>query len=156
MDDNTKVIVKNTTKHPVTVILPDIRFQKVWPKDSEFAVKMEVLKEAVFDTGFQVFLEQGILYIPSKEARIELGLEEENAVETIKYLNKNQILKTLKSDTIKEFEDLMSKIPSELQKTIADIAIDENYIDIEKAKVIKAKTGIDVIQAIQLKIKNEE
>ena len=84
---------------------------------------------------------------------MELGLEEEGAVETVKFLNKNQILKMLKADPIKEFEKTFKEIPDELQRNIADTAIEENYIDIEKAKVIKANTGIDVIQAIQLKIK---
>lgn len=156
MEDNTRVIVKNTTKHPVTVILPNIRFKRVWSGGAESTVTLEVLREAVYDTGFQVFLDQGILYIPDKKIRVELGLEEEGAVETVKFLNKNQILKMLKADPIKEFEKTFKEIPDELQRNIADTAIEENYIDIEKAKVIKANTGIDVIQAIQLKIKNEE
>ena len=55
MEDNTRVIVKNTTKHPVTVILPNIRFKRVWSGGAESTVTLEVLREAVYDTGFQVF-----------------------------------------------------------------------------------------------------
>ena len=59
----TKGTVTNTTNHAVLITLPDIKFKRTWQKESSFKIDIEVLREAVFDTGFKYFLEEGVLFI---------------------------------------------------------------------------------------------
>lgn len=156
MDATTKILVKNTSIHPINISLPDTKFKRTWTPGGEFKVPFEVLQEAVYDHGFMVFLEQGVLFIDNKEARVELGLEEEDAEPTIKPLSKAQLTTLLKVTPVAEFEEKIKTLTKEQCETLIDMGIEQKSIDMNKADILKEITGIDAVAAIRLKKQNEE
>ena len=153
----TKGSVTNTTNHAVLIQLPDIKFRRTWQPNSTFKVDIEVLREAVYDTGFKAFLDEGVLFIEEKEIRVELGLEEEDAEKPfITILKPAQMIKLIKVAPIDEFKSTLAEITTEQALSLVDLAIKDKTITMEKLIVLKEKTGIDVVKAIELERQNEE
>ena len=152
MEDNFKVKVTNASSNAILIVLPDIRFKRTWNPKATISVSLEVMREAIFDKGFKHFLDVGSLYIESEEVRVELGLQEEGGPAPVRVLNKSQMLKLLKADPISEFKKTMESLSREQCTSIADLAVDDKYLDVPKAKIIKECCGIDIIKAVQLNL----
>ena len=153
----TKGTVTNTTNHSVLIQLPDIKFKRTWQKDSSIKVDIEVLREAIYDTGFKAFIDEGVLFIEEKEIRVELGLEEEDAKKPfITILKPAQMTRLIKAATIDEFKSTLGEITKEQALSLVDLAISEKSISMDKLMALKEKTGIDVVKAIELERQNEE
>jgi len=153
----TKGTVTNTTNHSVLIQLPDIKFRRTWQKGSSIKVDIEVLREAVYDTGFKAFLDEGVLFIEEKEIRVELGLEEEDAKKPfITILKPAQMIRLIKAASIDEFKTTLGEIPKEQALSLVDMAIKEKSISMDKLMILKEKTGIDVVKAIELERQSEE
>lgn len=155
METNVKIVVKNTTLHPINILLPDIKFSRTWPAEGSFKVPFEVLQEAIYDRGFMVFIENGMLFIDNKEARVALGLEEEEAEPVVKLLTKAQLTKLLKATPVPEFDAQVRQLTKEQCLTMIDIALEQRSVDMNKAAILKEITGIDTIKAIELKNEND-
>lgn len=156
MEKDFKATVRNTTKHGITVLLPDLKFSRTWPAQSVFKISMEILHEAAYDTGFKKFIDQGLLFIEEKEARVELGLEEEGEDSPIKILNHSQILKLLRVDTAEQLKETLQTLSHEQRVIVADTMIEEKILDFNKAAIVKEFTSIDPIKAIQLNALDKE
>ena len=153
----TKGTVTNSTNHSVLIQLPDIKFRRTWQKDSSIKVDIEVLREAIYDTGFKAFIDEGVLFIEEKEIRVELGLEEEDAEKPfITILKPMQMTRLIKAATVDEFKSTLSEITKEQAFSLVDLAISEKSISMDKLMALKEKTGIDVVKAIELERQNEE
>ena len=153
----TKGTVTNTTNHSVLIQLPDIKFRRTWQKDSSIKVDIEVLREAIYDTGFKAFIDEGVLFIEEKEIRVELGLEEEDSEKPfITILKPAQMTRLIKAVSIEEFKTTLSEITKEQAFSLVDMAIKEKSISMDKLVALKEKTGIDVVKAIELERQNEE
>ena len=63
----TKGTVTNTTNHSVLIQLPESKFRRTWQKESSIKVDLEILREAIYDTGFKAFIDEGVLFIEEKE-----------------------------------------------------------------------------------------
>lgn len=150
MDKTAKITVRNITNRNVMVILNEQHFVRTWTPESSLKVNYEILEEAIFDKGFRTFLDKGILHIESEEARIELGLQEPNAPEIIKILNKSQMLRMLKVDTIDAFKIALSGVAKEQILALVDLAIAEKIYDMEKSEILKGLCGVDFIKNIQM------
>ena len=156
MDNTTKIAVTNTTRNPITIILPDSKFSRTWAPQSTFKVPYEILQEELFDHGFMVCIDQGNIFIEDKEARVELGLEEEDAEPIVKILTGAQLTRLLKAAPLGEFEDVVKTLTKEQCETLIDMGIEQKNIDMNKADILKTITGIDAVKAIELKKKYEE
>lgn len=155
--DLTKGTVVNTTKHEVTVVLPDIKFRRTWQKNASHKVALEVLQEAVYDVGFKVFLDDGILFIEEKEIRVELGLEDEDSEKPfVTILKPAQMTRLLKAAGIEEFKNTVEELPHEQVLGLVDMAIEDKTINMDKLMILKEKTGIDLIKAIEFSQDEEE
>ena len=153
----TKGTVTNTTNHSVLIQLPDIKFRRTWQKDSSIKVDIEVLREAIYDTGFKAFIDEGVLFIEEKEIRVELGLEEADAEKPfVTILKPAQMTRLIKAATIEEFKTTLGEITKEQALALVDMAIKEKSISMDKLMALKEKTGIDVVKAIELERQNEE
>ncbi len=150
MDKATKIIVKNTTNHEVLVILSQQHFTRTWAPDATLKVPYEILEEAIFDKGFRTFLDKGILHIESEEARVELGLQEPDAADPIKILNKSQMLRMLKADTLVAFKEAIKGVTKEQCLNLVDMAIAEKVYDMEKSEILKGLCGVDFIKNLQI------
>lgn len=156
MESNRKVKITNKENAQVSVRIDDLRFQKVWlKKGASQNVDFELVKEALFDNGFYKMLKKGVLYIESKQDRVDLGLEEQDE-ELVIVLTDNQIAKLLKVDSVEKLRDTMEKVSTIQKNEIAEYAIENQILDIAKAKVIKELTGRDIIRAVQLAEDNKE
>ena len=154
MDNNTKVKVTSMVKGRVGVSLPELRFKREWPRmGTAIPVDMSILQEAIFDPGFSRMINDGILVIDDKEARIKLGLE---SGEDFMSLNEMQMIKLLKVSDIKEFEDTLKKMSGAQRRTLADIAIEKEIDSFDKTDLIKKYSGLDVRKTIELNRKDRE
>ena len=153
----TKGTVTNTTNHSILIELPESKFRRTWQKDASMKVDLEILREAIYDTGFKAFIDEGVLFIEEKEIRVELGLEEEDAEKPfITILKPAQMTRLIKAASIEEFKTILGEITKEQALSLVDMAIKEKSISMDKLVALKEKTGIDVVKAIELERQNEE
>ena len=77
MTDDTKIMLINMTTGSLSVNIPDLRYKRRWEKKgAKKPMPWGVLKEAIYDPGFEYMIQQGMLFIDDKDARIELELED--------------------------------------------------------------------------------
>ena len=149
--ENRKVTVKSMASYQVSLLMPEIRFKRVFTKEGETkAIEFDILYEGMSTYGIRTLFEEGILIIENEQDRIDLGLQE-NQAETAKFqvLNRGQILKLLRVDPIAKLEETLSILPREQILRIADVAIKEKFTDYEKCQLIKRACDIDIITSVQ-------
>lgn len=149
-NENRKVTVKSMVNYRVGLYIPDLRFNREFTREGDTkGIDFDILYEGVSSQGVRTLFEEGILYIPEKKDRVDLGLEDEDAEEKFQILTENQILKLLRLDPLAKAEEVISKLPLEQVKRIAEIAIREKITDYEKCGLIKKYCKIDVIAMVQ-------
>lgn len=154
-----KVIVTSMVSGNVGLTLPHLRFSKTWPKKgTKIAVDKEILREAMYEAGVEYMFREGILYIEDMDFKIELGLEKEDTktpTEIVpvddKYLNR-----VLKLMPVAEMKNVVSKMNSIQKAELADYAIGQNDIQLDRIKIISELCGVDILKAIELKRQKEE
>ena len=148
-----KVKVISTLKNRVTVNVPDIRFSRTWPTaGASVNIDKDTLEELMYDAGFANMVKMGILFIEDMEFKKEMGLEPEDATEPVNLilLNDKEKRYYLTGISLVGFKDKLKKLSKNQIEELADYAIQNKLVDIEKCKVIKEACGRDVIRAIQL------
>ena len=148
-----KVKVISTLKNRVTVDVPDIRFSSTWPTaGASVNIDKDTLEELMYDAGFTNMVKMGILFIEDMEFKKEMGLEPEDATEPVNLilLNDKEKRYYLTGISLVGFKDKLKKLSKNQIEELADYAIQNKLVDIEKCKVIKEACGRDVIRAIQL------
>lgn len=150
MESIRKVKITNMANANVSVRLDELKIAKSWPKKgASFNFDFETVREALFDIGFLNMIKCGTLYIENKQDRIDLGLEVEGE-EIFVPLKDNQLIKLLKVDPASELEKVMQKANETQRDEIAEFAINNKILDIEKNKIIKKYTERDVINTVKL------
>lgn len=148
------VIVENKSSSRVGINNPDLRFRRVWDKKgAKVPVDIDLLREALYDSGVQYLFEQGILYIEDMKAKIELGLEAEGTTipTNIIALTDDEKKRMLGLMPIYDFKKKLEALPYEQYNALVEYAITNNIVNIEKAEILKKLTNIDIIKAIELK-----
>lgn len=148
-----KVKVISTLKNKVTVNYPDIRFNRTWPTaGASINIERETLDELMFDPGFANMIKMGILYIEDMEVKKDLGLEPEDATEPVNliFLTDKEKKYYLTGLSLVGFKDKLKKLSKNQMEELADYAIQNKLVDIEKCKILKEACGRDVVRAIQL------
>lgn len=152
--ENRKVAVKSMVNYKVGLNIPELRFSREFSRENEVKhIDFDTLLEGLNLLGVQTLFDEGILYVVEEQDRIDLGLQESPGEEKFQILNRGQILKLLRLDTLEKFENTLEKLPKEQINRIADIAIEEKFTDYEKCKLIKKYCDIDVIEIVR---NNEE
>lgn len=158
MDKDTKVKVISTVIGSVGVHLPNLNFVRYWPqKGSAVMIPFSILEEGIFDVGFYNMLKNGDLYIEDMEVKKALGLEPDDATvpENIIVLPENRIIYLLKTASVDELKDVLSKVSIEQANNLAQYAIDHQINDFDKSELIKARTGRDITKSILLERQNK-
>ena len=160
MNDNTeKITIISTTAGRIMVTLPDIRFNREWPRaGSKVVVDKDVLEEMMFDQGTKYLFDTGMLYIEDMKVKQELGLEPEDAEEPVNIivLKADQKKRALTHMPGFEFKELLSTLSSEQKHDLVNYAIDNDIIpDMEKVNLLQEATHVDLLNAINLKRKQE-
>lgn len=148
-----KVKVISTLKNRVTVNVPEIRFSRTWPTaGASINIDKDTLEQLMYDTGFANMVKMGILFIEDMEFKKEIGLEPEDATEPVNLilLNDKEKKYYLGELSLVGFKDKLKKLSKNQIEELADYAIQNKLVDIEKCKVIKEACGRDVVRAIQL------
>ena len=146
MDMNKKIMVKSNSNARVVYCLPDVSFRSVFEKKGTVKpIPFEVLAQGMYNSGAEYLFKSGILSIEDKEARIELGLEEEVVI-----LDDNQKKRLL---TIAPLHDLKETCKTMNEQQILELvyfAIENELGNFDKASFLKDVTNIDIIEAIKL------
>jgi hypothetical protein len=146
MDMNKKIMVKSHSNATVVFHLPDLGFTRTFErKGAVKPIPFDVLAQSMYNDGAEAMFRLGILTIEDKEARIELGLEEE-----VFMLDDNQKRRLL---TIAPLHDLKENCKKMNEQQILDLvyfAIENEIGNFDKASFLKEITSIDIIKAIEL------
>ena len=88
----------------------------------------------------------------------ELGLEPDEAKEpeNIIILTDNKMLYLMKTASLEDLRSTLSKVSIEQANNLAQYAIENEYNNLDKAEIIKERTGIDIIKSILLERANKE
>lgn len=145
------VKVTNMVNKIVGVKLPEYGINRQWRrKGQSVPIPFDTLSQMLWHNGFRNMIDKGILYIDSMKDKIDLGLEEEGTKEptNIIALNDAQILKLLKVDDFDTFKNTIDKLPEAQVRNVANYAITNKLVDVEKCNYIKDLTYIDILKSI--------
>lgn len=153
MEDE-KIKITNTADHRVGVNVPELRFNRKWAsKGSSVKISRSIVEELLYDPGFRYMIDNGILYIEDLATKKELELEPEDvkAPKNIIVLTDGQKKNYLTTMSLKAFKEKVETLSDEQVNALADFAIEHNYLDVDKNKILKQRTGKDILQAVRLK-----
>lgn len=154
-----KVMVTSMVSSQVSLILPDLRLRKTWPKKgAKLPIDKAVLREAIYEPGVEYMFKNGVLYIDDMDFKIELGLEPEGAkapTDVIpvddKYLNR-----VLRLMPISEMKAAIKAMNKDQVEELITYATGMNDIQFDRIDAIKQITGTDLLKVIELnRIKGE-
>ena len=156
---NDKVSVMSLVGHRVVLILPHLRFKKVWTKKgAKFMIEKDILREAIYDAGVEKLFTSGVLYIEDMDFKIELGLEAEGTTKPTqiipvdeKYLNR--ILKLM---PVQEMKQAIGAMTEEQKRELVRFAIEQKDAQMDRLSIVKELTGSDVFKMIEIKRQMEE
>lgn len=152
MEGNKKIEVVNTINAQVGIKIQDLHFNHTWlKKGDKFAIPFELLEQILFDTGSRNMFENGTLYINDMQAKIELGLEPEGAIEpeNIIVLDDAQRKRYMTVLPVHEFKQKLADLSMDQATALAQYAIENKLIDFDKCDMLKTMTGIDIIKSIE-------
>ena len=156
---NDKVSVMSLVGHRVVLVLPHLRFKKVWTKKgAKFMIEKDILREAIYDAGVEKLFTSGVLYIEDMDFKIELGLEAEGTTKPTqiipvdeKYLNR--ILKLM---PVQEMKQAIGAMTEEQKRELVRFAVEQKDAQMDRLSIVKELTGSDVFKMIEIKRQMEE
>lgn len=154
-----KVVVKNMTNSPVTIISQMMSFNReLAPKGAEIGIDRETFEQLMYEPGIRYMIESGILYIEDMETKKELGIEPEDAEEPVNIivLTDKQRRQYMVNLSMKAFKEKVDQLSYEQVEELADYAITNKLMDFDKCEYIREKCGRDIITAIRLSNQNKE
>ena len=154
-----KVMVENLTSRRVVLRIPEVNLKAVFEKKGvKRPINIEVLQQALYDSGVEYMFTQGILGIDNMEQKKFLGLEPEDATapQNIIILTENQKTRLLTVAPLRDLKETLETLPYEQIRELASFAIEHEYTNIDKCDLLKKYTQIDIIKAVQLNRQNKE
>lgn len=154
-----KINVISKVRYPITVSFPWLRFERTWEREGAVkAIDYDIVQEGMSDPGFEYMIRTGMLYIEDMEVKKELDIEPEDATKPVNVIvyNDDEIKALLTTKTAKQLENALNKISEEQQKNIARKAVDMKITDLEKCRILKEYTNIDVATQIEWAMEDEK
>lgn len=154
--ENKQITLVSMVDGRVGINVPDLRLKRLWEqKGSKKKVAFDVLQEAFYDPSVEYLIKQGMLYVDDKEARIALGLEEnEEGAQPIQMLKDEEINRLLTVVPTFEFRQKMKELTKEQIKSIVDYAVKHEITAYDKCEILKEYSEVDIIKTVQFN--NEE
>lgn len=153
------VMIKSMANSTVAIYEPAYNVRKIFPKrGSKQVIPFDVVEQLLWTNGFRNMLDAGVLYIENMQDKIDLGLEEPDTKEPTRYkvLNDAQMLTLMKIKSVEDFKKDLADLPKEQINNLVSFAVKNEYLDSEKASILKALTGKDIIKMVSRKHENEE
>jgi 5-formaminoimidazole-4-carboxamide-1-beta-D-ribofuranosyl 5'-monophosphate synthetase len=112
----------------------------------------------MFEPGVKYMFDEGMLYIEDMEAKKELGIEPEDAKEPVNViiLNDKQRRQYWVNLSLNDFKKKVDELPREQVELLADYAIENRLVDVDKCDFMQEKCGRDIMTAIKLNKADEE
>lgn len=154
-----KVKIKNTTNGRIGINIPDLKLSRIWEKKNVIKyIDFDDLEQALYDSGVEYMIRQGMLEIEDMEVKIALGLEEEGTTTPVNIivLSEKEMERYLKVLPIVDFKKKIADLPKEQIYNLLDYAIEKEIIQLDKNDILKQITGTDVMEAIKLKRQTQE
>ena len=154
-----KVKIKNTTNGRIGINIPDLKLSRIWEKKNVIKyIDFDDLEQALYDSGVEYMIRQGMLEIEDMEVKIALGLEEEGTTTPVNIivLSEKEMERYLKVLPIVDFKKKIANLPKEQIYNLLDYAIEKEIIQLDKNDILKQITGTDVMEAIKLKRQAQE
>lgn len=154
-----KVTIISNSNSRIGITIPDLRFSRQWPaKNSKVVVDKEIFEQIMFDNGVRYMFESGMLYTSELQPMKDVGLEPEDAEERVNIiiLTDAQRKRYLTVLPLHEFKQKVRELGYEELHNLADYAIENRLVDLDKCEVIKEIIGKDIIRAIQLEKLDKE
>lgn len=154
-----KVKIKNTTNGRIGINIPDLKLSRIWEKKNVIKyIDFDDLEQALYDSGVEYMIRQGMLEIEDMEVKIALGLEEEGTTTPVNIivLSEKEMERYLKVLPIVDFKKKIADLPKEQIYNLLDYAIEKEIIQLDKNDILKQITGTDVMEAIKLKRQAQE
>lgn len=154
-----KVKIKNTTNGRIGINIPDLKLSRIWEKKNVIKyIDFDDLEQALYDSGVEYMIRQGMLEIEDMEVKIALGLEEEGTTTPVNIivLSEKEMERYLKVLPIVDFKKKIADLPKEQVYNLLDYAIEKEIIQLDKNDILKQFTGTDVMEAIKLKRQAQE
>lgn len=156
---NKKVKIKNTTNGRIGINIPDLKLSRIWEKKNVIKdIDFDDLEQALYDSGVEYMIRQGMLEIEDMEVKIALGLEEEGTTTPVNIivLSEKEMERYLKVLPIVDFKKKIADLPKEQIYNLLDYAIEKEIIQLDKNDILKQITGTDVMEAVKLKRQAQE
>lgn len=154
-----KVKVVSQTRGLVSISLPYIPFKAQWrTSGATVEIEKETLEQIMFEPGVKYMFDQGMLYIEDMEAKKELGIEPEDAKEPVNVivLNDKQRRQYWVNLSLTDFKKKVDELSREQVELLADYAIENKLVDVDKCDFMQEKCGRDIMTAIRLNKADEE
>lgn len=146
MDMSRKIMVKSNSNATVVYHLPDLNFTRTFEKKGAVKpIPFDVLAQGMYNDGAEAMFRSGILTIEDKEARIELGLEEQVVI-----LDDNQKKRLLTIAPLHDLKETCKTLNEQQVLELVYFAIENELGNFDKASFLKEITNIDIIEAIKL------
>lgn len=148
-----KIKITNNSNQYVVLSDRSLNFKAVFERRGVTRlVDLEILQQMIYNAGVEILFKQGVLVIEDMEAKIELGLEPEGAKEPVNIITLTDAQKKrhLTVSPMKEFKELIDKMPLEQVKELARFAIANELVgNMEKVDYLQSKTNINILKGIQ-------
>lgn len=155
--ENKKVKVTNLVTGRVFIDMPERNFKRVWEKKGAVkTIPFSDLEEIIYEEGVENMFKTGILGIDDFEVKVALGLEEEGAEPTIITLTDVERKRYMTTLPFVEFKTQIQKLSREQIQELAQYAIDNEIMDLDKSDLIKTIVNVDIIESIKLNRANTE
>ena len=148
MDD--KVMVTSMVGGTISVSALNHR---VWNKKGQkLPVSKDILREAIYEPGVEYMFKKGILYIEDMDFKIELGLEAEGTKVPTEILPMDEkfMNRVLKLMPVPEMKTTIDKMTMVQKQELVDFALKQNYISLDRIKIVSDKCGVDILKTISL------
>lgn len=153
------VKIKSMSSCPILLLSSENGIRREFEKKGVIKpVDFEKLQVAIYEPGIEYLFKEGLLYIEDMQDKIDLGLEEPETEKPVNLvpLTEVEMARMMGAMPLADFKKKMNEITYEQALEVADYAIANKKSNIEKAKVIKEKTQIDVLSGIKIKTQEEE
>lgn len=160
MDNATRMVqLISTVNRTVVVSRPEYGIRRQWvAKGQSQSLPFDIVQNLYFTVGFQNLINEGILYIPNMQDKIDLGIESEGTTQPTRVvvLNETQMKTLLTVRSYNDFVQELSHLPMSQAHALVDYAVKNNLIDTMKVQYLKEVTGRDVVRIIARKRESEE
>lgn len=147
------VLVQNVSNATVVLSFQNANFTRELRGDgAKTYVPFNILEIGISEPGVDVLFNEGYLYIPDKQDRIDLHLEfeEDEATEQEKrVMDKKDMLALLRRGDAVEIKTTLENLAIEQRNKLAEVAIDNKITGYGICKLIKDYTDVDVMKAVK-------